>query len=153
MLGCGLCTDILLTGGMPFVAYWIPVLLFWILIAGPIFYVLAKRSAPLEVRSTFRLFLVFIAAYTVGVLLLMGAVVAPVLFVLPFWGIAIRDGIRQPNTIWRRANLVLLGVLACAIPVSYLRPRPFSAYRQKLHELDEKWKVQRSSSNKVNPGD
>ena len=143
ILGCGLCVDTMLTGWVPFVACWIPLLLLWTLIAGPICYAAAKRSAPLEVRSTFLLFLGFIAANIVGLPLLMGAVIAPVILVLPFWGVAIRNGIRQPNLIWRRANLVLLGLLVCAIPVSYLLPKPFSAYRQKLLG-PEKAKAQRT---------
>lgn len=134
-LGCGQCVDMPLTDWLPFVVYWLGLLLIWSLIAGPICHAIARRQAPLAVRHPIWYFVGFFVVLFVGAMLLMGAVFTPLLLILGFWIAAIIRGIRQPNILWRRANLTLLALLLLAVPISYARPRVYDGYRAKIQAL------------------
>lgn len=135
VLGCGLCVDMPLTDWLPFVVYWLGLLLVWSLIAGPICHAIARRQAPLAALHPTWYFVGSFVVLIVGAMLLMGAVFTPLLLILAFWIAAIIQGIRQQNSIWRRANLVLMALLLCAVPISYARPRVFDGYRAKIQAL------------------
>jgi hypothetical protein len=133
VLACGMCIDTGFIGFMPFLLYWLFCLLAWSLLAGPICLAVAKRKDEVQARNPLWLFLGLIAACVIGSPILMGAVVAPIILVLPFWITAIVRGLRQHNVLWQRANQSLAILLLACVPISYAVPvKPFTEYRERL---------------------
>jgi hypothetical protein len=133
VLACGMCADTQITGVMPFLVYWLFILLAWSLVAGPICLRIARRAGELQARNPLLLFLILILAWVIGCPCTMGAVVVPAFFVLVFWLFSIRDNLRKPNRVWRRAHQILAIVLLSCIPISYILPKPFAEYRKKMN--------------------
>ena len=136
VLACGMCIDTQLTGAMPFLFYWLFCLPVWSLVAGPVCLAVAKRKCEIKARNPLLLFPGFVVVWGLGGPILMGAVVAPIILVLPFWITAIVRGVRQSNVVWRRANWVLALILFTCIPVSFAVPvKPFAEYRKSFEKL------------------
>ncbi len=135
VLACGMCIDTQLTGTMPFLFYWLFCLLAWSLVVGPVCLAIAKRHSDVKATSPLWLFPGLIAAYIITSPILMGSVVAPIIIILPFWSIAIIRALKQSNMVWKHTNQIVLAMLLCCIPLSYILPlKPFSGYRASLQE-------------------
>jgi hypothetical protein len=133
-LACGMCADTLLTGLIPFIVYWLFILLAWSLFVGPSCLAAAKRNGEIHARNPLWFFPILIIAWIIGAPLLMGAVIVPVFFVMPLWISEIIHNLRQPNVTWRRSHQTLTILLLLCIPISYALPKPFATYRAIMND-------------------
>lgn len=134
VIACGMCIDTIITGFFPFLVYWLVCLLFWSLLVGPVCLGIAKKKGIVKAASPSWLMLGFIVAIICASPISMGAVVTPLILILPFWGIAIMHALRRNSKFWKKSNFILLGVLLVCIPLSYIvSAKPFSEYRKLIN--------------------
>lgn len=131
LLACGLCLDSALTGKFPFLAYWLLCMVLWGGLIGPALHATLPPPEKEKNKNPVWLVLLFCLALIANAPFSGGAIVAPILYVLPVWLVSIIRALQQKNTEWQKIHRILAAVLVLCVVVSYLIPyRPFARYRE-----------------------
>lgn len=119
-VACGACVDQSFIGVAPFLIPWLIVFVFWSLLIGPLVFRYTHRGTTPDLHNPARLFLGFFLLLIGSVLILMGSLLLPFLFLAPFWISALIGGLRRGSTGWKRFCQFTLAAMLVAIPVSYV---------------------------------